>query len=105
MQPLLIRRALDFVERRDGDSNIGYGLIGATVLVYSGLAVEVLIPDEKSVLIIVQVFNGYYGHLLYRSITIVRGSLIDIVYHKSLAIELSIAQKSAPLGETELSMG
>ncbi|TLD27952.1 canalicular multispecific organic anion transporter 2 [Venturia nashicola] len=82
MQPLLIRRALDFIERQDGNSNIGYGLIGATVLVYSGLAI----------------LNGYYGHLLYRSITIVRGSLIDIIYHKSLAIELSAAQKAAPIG-------
>ncbi|QDS76097.1 hypothetical protein FKW77_006285 [Venturia effusa] len=82
MQPLLIRRALDFVERQDGRTNIGYGLIGATIVVYSGLAI----------------FNGYYGHLLYRSITLVRGSLVDIIYHKSLTIELSAAQKAAPMG-------
>lgn len=52
MQPLLIRRALDFVERQDGNSNIGYGLIGATIIVYSGLAVDTLIPDRCTVLIV-----------------------------------------------------
>lgn len=45
-----------------------------------------------------QVFNGYYGHLLYRSVTIVRGALVDIIYRKSLDIELSVAQKAAPVG-------
>lgn len=39
-QPLLIKRALNFVARHDGQENIGYGLIGATVLVYGGLAVR-----------------------------------------------------------------
>lgn len=64
------------------DNNIGLGLIGATIVVYSGLAV----------------FNGYYGYLLYRSIILVRGYLIDVIYHKSLRIELAVAQKAAPAG-------
>jgi hypothetical protein len=37
--------------------------------------------------------------LLYRSITLIRGSLIDIVYHKSLEIELTAAQEAAPAGK------
>lgn len=45
-----------------------------------------------------QIFNGYYGHLLYRSITLVRGSLVDIIYQKSLSITLSAAEKAAPAG-------
>ncbi|KAJ5038620.1 uncharacterized protein L3040_006301 [Drepanopeziza brunnea f. sp. 'multigermtubi'] len=84
-QPLLIKRALNYVAKGESEEkNIGYGLIGATVLVYCGLAI----------------FNGYYNHLLYRSITLIRGSLIDIVYHKSLEIELTAAQEAAPAGKS-----
>lgn len=36
--------------------------------------------------------------MLYRSIILVRGSLVDIIYRKSLIIELSVAQKAAPAG-------
>lgn len=41
-QPLLLKRALRYIEQSDGrsDDNIGYGLIGATALVYGGLAVR-----------------------------------------------------------------
>lgn len=36
--------------------------------------------------------------MLYRSITLVRGALVDIIYSKSLEVELSVAQKAAPAG-------
>lgn len=36
--------------------------------------------------------------MLYRSIVLVRGALVDIIYRKSLSIELSAAQKAAPAG-------
>lgn len=36
--------------------------------------------------------------MLYRSIILIRGALIDIIYRKSLDIELSAAQKAAPVG-------
>lgn len=52
MQPLLIRRALDFAERQDGNNNIGYGLVGATIIVFSGLAVGKLVSDSSTMLII-----------------------------------------------------
>ncbi|POS76379.1 canalicular multispecific organic anion transporter 2 [Diaporthe helianthi] len=81
-QPLLIRRVLEFIDDSLGQENIGYGLIGATIVIYTGLAI----------------FNGYYGHLLSRSITLVRGSLVDIIYSKSLCVELSVAQEAAPAG-------
>ncbi|KAI9048359.1 hypothetical protein LZ554_008151 [Drepanopeziza brunnea f. sp. 'monogermtubi'] len=82
-QPLLIKRALNYVAKSGPEEeNIGYGLIGATVLVYCGLAI----------------FNGYYNHLLYRSITLIRGSLVDIVYHKLLEVEITAAQEAAPAG-------
>ncbi|CAG8961703.1 hypothetical protein HYFRA_00006243 [Hymenoscyphus fraxineus] len=80
-QPLLIKRAINFVEK-GGSEDIGYGLIGATVIIYIGLGI----------------LNGYYGHLLYRSITIVRGSLIDIIYNKSLRIDIVTAQEATPAG-------
>lgn len=41
-QPLLLERSLTFTEQASNPStkNIGYGLIGAYILVYTGLAVS-----------------------------------------------------------------
>lgn len=42
-QPFLFTRAIDYLsqENHDPDNNIGYGLIGATFIVYTGMAVSV----------------------------------------------------------------
>ena len=39
-QPFLISRAITFVGQNDGTKNDGYGLIGATGLIYLGIAVS-----------------------------------------------------------------
>ena len=45
-QPLLLKRIVDFIRQPDGKekTNIGYGLLGATALVYLGNAVSILFP-------------------------------------------------------------
>ncbi|KAJ5135875.1 uncharacterized protein N7515_005153 [Penicillium bovifimosum] len=57
-QPLLLERSLSFFNSPVNKSteNIGYGLIGAYIMVYAGLAVSM----------------GQYQHLTYRGITMVR---------------------------------
>ena len=46
-QPFLVTRVIDFVDQpvTPNSKNIGYGLIGATALIYTGLAVS----DHQSI--------------------------------------------------------
>ncbi|KAJ5383032.1 hypothetical protein N7517_000943 [Penicillium concentricum] len=73
-QPLLLERSLSFFNSpvNEGTQNIGYGLIGAYVLVYGGLAVSM----------------GQYQHLTYRGITMVRGVLVTMLYKKASCLGL-----------------
>ncbi|KXG45668.1 ABC transporter, integral membrane type 1 [Penicillium griseofulvum] len=73
-QPLLLERSLSFFSSpvNDGTQNIGYGLIGAYVLVYGGLAISM----------------GQYQHLTYRGITMVRGVLVTMLYKKASCLSL-----------------
>ncbi|KAE8441372.1 hypothetical protein EG329_005475 [Mollisiaceae sp. DMI_Dod_QoI] len=76
-QPLLLKRIVEFVGQPDSDAkmSIGYGLIGATALVYFGNG------------IVKSIFN-------YRKIqvmTLVRGSLISIILSKTLRVSATVA--------------
>ncbi|KAL2024878.1 hypothetical protein VTK56DRAFT_3577 [Thermocarpiscus australiensis] len=53
-------------------TQVGYGLIGAYLLVYVGIAVSM----------------GQYQHRTYRAITIVRGGLVSLIYRKTGAVSL-----------------
>ncbi|KIW17840.1 hypothetical protein PV08_05035 [Exophiala spinifera] len=69
-QPYLIQRTINFLREpptRIGD-DIGYGLIGATAVIYLGIAIS----------------NMWYKHLVYRNIVVVRGSLVSVIYSESL---------------------
>ncbi|KAL2845281.1 P-loop containing nucleoside triphosphate hydrolase protein [Aspergillus pseudoustus] len=39
-QPLFIERLLDHLSQEDPDPNVGYGLIGASILIYAGIALS-----------------------------------------------------------------
>ncbi|KUM60794.1 hypothetical protein ACN42_g6342 [Penicillium freii] len=73
-QPLLLERSLSFFNSPVNKStqNIGYGLIGAYIMVYAGLAVSM----------------GQYQHLTYRGITMVRGVLVTMLYKKASCLSL-----------------
>ncbi|EEA22217.1 hypothetical protein TMatcc_008346 [Talaromyces marneffei ATCC 18224] len=68
-QPLLINRAvyLSVDSVTPWTTHVGYGLIGAYILVYVGSAIAM----------------GQYQHLAYRSITMVRGGLISMLTRKT----------------------
>ncbi|KAL6239814.1 hypothetical protein BDW75DRAFT_197446 [Aspergillus navahoensis] len=73
-QPLLLHRSLSFTVEpvNSTTNNVGYGLIGAYILVYTGLGVTM----------------GQQQHLTYRAITMVRGAVVSMVYRKACTLNL-----------------
>ncbi|KAJ5370421.1 uncharacterized protein N7496_006513 [Penicillium cataractarum] len=82
-QPLLLTRSLSFFDEpvNNATNNIGYGLIGAYILVYTGLAVSM----------------GQYQHNTYRGITMVRGILVTMLYKKASSLTLNEADPANSL--------
>ncbi|RHZ63440.1 uncharacterized protein CDV56_107137 [Aspergillus thermomutatus] len=82
-QPLLLASVVNYVQLpdTDRDRNVGYGLIGATAIVYIGIAVS----------------TGLYNLKVYRSTVMIRGSLVSIIYRKTLRLHLNEAKSSAAL--------
>ncbi|KAF1848738.1 P-loop containing nucleoside triphosphate hydrolase protein [Cucurbitaria berberidis CBS 394.84] len=74
-QPFLIHRAVNFSQQSvtPQTTNIGYGLIGAYVLVFVGIAVS----------------TGQYMHSTFRFITMMRGGLVSMLYSKATDIALT----------------
>ncbi|KAN0099750.1 putative ABC multidrug transporter [Hyaloscypha variabilis] len=73
-QPVLLNKVVMFVQSDQGDElngdSIGYGLIGAYFLVYTGFAVS----------------TAQYWHQTDRFTTLVRGNLVAMIYDKSLTL-------------------
>ncbi|KAL4952600.1 P-loop containing nucleoside triphosphate hydrolase protein [Aspergillus filifer] len=76
-QPLLLHRSLSYsIEPvNSATNNIGYGLIGAYILVYVGLGVTM----------------GQQQHLTYRAITMIRGAIVSMIYKKACTLKLNDA--------------
>ncbi|KAL4941343.1 hypothetical protein BDV06DRAFT_223239 [Aspergillus oleicola] len=76
-QPLLLHRSLSYSTEpaTSATNNIGYGLIGAYLLVYTGLGVTM----------------GQQQHLTYRAITMIRGAIVSMVYKKACTLNLNDA--------------
>ncbi|KAF2200883.1 canalicular multispecific organic anion transporter 1 [Delitschia confertaspora ATCC 74209] len=82
-QPFLIERAISYSEGETSaqTKNIGYGLIGAYVLVYVGIAI----------------MTGQYQHRTYRFITMMRGGLISMLYRKATDLSLTSVDPASSL--------
>ncbi|KAJ5212490.1 uncharacterized protein N7498_004136 [Penicillium cinerascens] len=82
-QPLLLTRSLHFFDEpvNSATNNTGYGLIGAYILVYTGLAIAM----------------GQYQHMTYRGITMVRGILVTMLYKKASSLSLNEADPANSL--------
>ena len=82
-QPFLITRSVDLSSQPvDGASkNVGYGLIGAYIIVYVGIAVTM----------------AQYQHWAYRSITMARGGLISMLFAKTSLLKSDDVDPSASL--------
>ncbi|EKG10418.1 Putative ABC transporter protein [Macrophomina phaseolina MS6] len=79
-QPFLVHSVTNFLkrDRESAPDRWGYGLIGAYALVYTGIALS----------------NGWYWHKQYRLITMLRGSLVAVIYSKTMRIELAATRAS-----------
>ncbi|GFF96656.1 metal resistance protein YCF1 [Aspergillus udagawae] len=82
-QPLLLHRSLNFsTEPVNSHTNsIGYGLIGAYILVYTGIGVTM----------------GQYQHMTYRTITMIRGGVVSMIYNKASRLGVKDADPAASL--------
>ncbi|TKW58921.1 Multidrug resistance-associated protein 1 [Colletotrichum tanaceti] len=67
-QPFLIRRIVEAISAPVSQQtwNQGYGLIGAVALVYTGIPIA----------------TGFYQHLSFRLMAMIRGGLISLIYEK-----------------------
>ncbi|KAF8857368.1 putative multidrug resistance protein [Acephala macrosclerotiorum] len=82
-QPFLITSAINYVSQpaSEQNKNDGYGLIGATALVYLGITF----------------CTTHYQHQIYRSCTQFRGGMIALIYDKTLTMQAGIADESRSL--------
>jgi ATP-binding cassette subfamily C (CFTR/MRP) protein 1 len=71
-QPFLFDAIIGYVQKPPGERqrSHGYGIIGATGLIYVGLAL----------------FTTYYQHKTYQSVTKLRGALVSFLYSKTLSM-------------------
>ena len=80
-QPFLITRIINYVEDASKDKNTGYGLIGATAIIYVGIAIS----------------NGRYQHANFRFMTMLRGSLSVLIYEKTLNLRYTAVEDASPI--------
>lgn len=82
-QPFLVQEAISFVSAPDNQHtrDIGYGLIGAYAFVYIGSAI----------------CTGMYQHQVYRTITMIRGGLIYMIYGKMIDLKVGNVNESAAM--------
>lgn len=104
-QPFLINRVVSFVgesdrgaDQRNAVGNAG-GLIGATCLVYLGLAVSWLVPKRRDPIKLTSSANKLsrviYNHLIFQLITILRGSLVPLIFKKTIGLDTNSAKEGA----------
>ncbi|KAL9106441.1 MAG: hypothetical protein Q9227_008529 [Pyrenula ochraceoflavens] len=82
-QPFLINTLLDYLQQSEetSDKNIGYGLIGATIVIYTGIAFS----------------TALYWYFHERTLCMARGALAAAVYKKTTEAQISAVDNSAAL--------
>ncbi|RGP69666.1 ABC multidrug [Fusarium sporotrichioides] len=80
-QPFFMESLLTYLSQDESlvSNNIGYGLIGASILIYFGLAIS----------------TGAYQYLHFRSIQILRGCLATTIYSRGIELQADIDGDSA----------
>ncbi|ORY61431.1 putative ABC multidrug transporter [Pseudomassariella vexata] len=85
-QPFFISRLLDYLSHLSGpdttaSANVGYGLIGASVAIYTGIAIS----------------NALYGYFHQRMLYMARGCLVTAIYTKAVEASNFSGDEGAPL--------
>lgn len=78
-QSFLINALLSYLEEPNPSKNVGYGLIGATILIYLGIAVTFAL----------------YWYYQERAMYMARGALVGAIYRKTTEVGLPAADNSA----------
>lgn len=78
-QSFLINSTLSYLEDPSPSKNAGYGLIGATVLIYAGIALSFAL----------------YWYFQERAVYMMRGALVGTVYSKTTESRTSVADNAA----------
>lgn len=83
-QPFLITAAVGLLATNQDDrtaDQTGYGLLGATAIIYTGIAISKLLS----------------AHKLYRTITMFRGATVSLIYSRALQIQDGLYDESASI--------
>ncbi|GAM37304.1 hypothetical protein TCE0_023r07121 [Talaromyces pinophilus] len=82
-QPFLIQDAIKFITNTTvaSSNTTGYGLVAAYGLVYLGIAI----------------FTGWYQHLTFRLVAMMRGALVGIIFRTMLESKIGSTPESAAL--------
>jgi ATP-binding cassette subfamily C (CFTR/MRP) protein 1 len=80
-QPFLLSRTVDFVSWKQESDNIGWGLTGAFSIVFLGIAIT----------------SATYYHMCYRFVTTVRGTLVSMIYAKTVNLSITALDESAAI--------
>ncbi|KXH55546.1 hypothetical protein CSAL01_07340 [Colletotrichum salicis] len=82
-QPFLVNQIVNFVgsPRTEDSKNIAGGLVGATALIYCGIAVS----------------RCWYQHMTFQLVTLFRGGLVSLIFKKTLSLDASVIKDSAPV--------
>ncbi|KAJ0327043.1 hypothetical protein COL5a_006217 [Colletotrichum fioriniae] len=82
-QPFLVNQIVNFVgsPRTEDSKNVAGGLVGATALIYCGIAVS----------------RCWYQHMTFQLVTLFRGGLISLIFKKTLSLDASVIKDSAPV--------
>jgi ATP-binding cassette, subfamily C (CFTR/MRP), member 1 len=93
-QPFLISAAIRLASLPQGQpyDNIGYGLIGAYAIVYTGIAVsskctrvsDAIFPKDNS-----QISTGHFEWRAQRAASMLRGGVVSLIYQKSLRLDVT----------------
>ena len=78
-QPFLLSRTVDFASSSNEPDSTGWGLTAAFGLVFLGMAVA----------------NGSYYHMTYRFVVSVRGTLVSMIYTKTVDLSITSLDESA----------
>lgn len=102
-QPFLLLRVVSHVSQGAIDGNITRGLIGASALVFTGIAVSTVFGSmslSRSPFFYTnpfQISRAIHEHMQYRMATMVRGVLVTAIYHKVNCLALSKLENSAAM--------
>ncbi|GLA02364.1 hypothetical protein AnigIFM60653_001767 [Aspergillus niger] len=82
-QPFLIDAVVKYLQTVSENHNRkdGYGLLGAYIIVYVGLGIS----------------EACYQHITYRTIVLMRGCLVPLIYEKTLSMDPKKAEEYAPV--------